>query len=81
MICDARIRPFPVGNDTDIACERDDHHTQHRGTLRDYAHAGSATVVSWDEWDRRTFRGGWPGRCQKVEGCTLPVGHRGKCAR
>lgn len=92
MSCDARIRPFPVGNDTEIACELEgkshaheggdlDGKTHvHQGVLRDYAFPGSATVVSWLEGDRRNFRGVWPGRCQQLEGCVLPDGHHGRCA-
>jgi hypothetical protein len=70
--CDARIRPMP--NDTEIRCERDDDHTEHRGTLRDYAWAGSATMLDWQDDDRRTFYGTWPGRCPEG-GCVLPAGH------
>lgn len=79
--CDARIRPFPVGNDTEIACEDEmDHGAFHGGTLRDYAYPGSRTVMSWSEDDRRNFHGVWPGRCQLVAGCVLPVFHAGRCA-
>ena len=71
--CDARIRPMP--NDTEICCDRDDNgHTLHIGTLRDYAWPGSATTIDWDEGDRRTFHGDWPGPCPSA-GCVLPAGH------
>ena len=74
MTCDARIRPFP--NDTEVVCERDDEHRMHKGTLRDYAYPGSATEIEWDEDDRRTFHGEWPGACDSA-GCVLPARHRG----
>lgn len=82
MSCDARIRPFPIGNDTEIACEETAKpiHHWHHGTLRDYAYPGSETLVDWAEDDRRNFHGVWPGRCQQVEGCVLPTGHQGSCA-
>lgn len=71
--CDARIRPMP--NETEIVCEREDEHTEHRGTLRDYAGPGSATVIDWQDDDRRTFYGTWPGPCPE-DGCVgLPAGH------
>lgn len=83
MTCDARIRPFPVGNDTEIACELAADHPDtigHHGELRDYAYPGSSTVLVWMDDDRRNFRGDWPGRCQQVAGCVLPTGHVGRCA-
>lgn len=70
--CDARIRPLP--GDTEIRCEREDEHSEHSGTLRDYARPGSATAINWQDNDRRTFYGTWPGRCP-VGGCVLPAGH------
>lgn len=73
--CDARIRPFP--NVTEIACELEGgHQPWHKGTLRDYAYPGSETVVKWEEGDRRTFHGEWPGDCPTPE-CVLPVNHHG----
>lgn len=75
MSCDARIRPLP--NSTEVHCSENSDHTAHRGTLRDYAYPGSATVVEWYESDRRTFHGEWPGLCP---GCVLPFGHRGEHA-
>lgn len=72
--CDARIRPLP-GND-EIQCEIEGEHAEHNGTLRDYAFAGSATVITWQDDDRRAFHGPWPGRCS-VGYCTLPAGHPG----
>jgi len=78
MTCDAHIRPMP--NDTEISCDVDGEHTHHKGTLRDYAYPGSATVIGWFEDDRRTFHGEWPGRCVTNDGCVLPLGHRGSHA-
>ena len=76
MSCDAKIRPFP--GFVEIDCEHHDGHpAMHRGVLRDYAYPGSMTVVEWDERDRRTFHGEWPGDCP---GCVLPVGHHGRHA-
>jgi hypothetical protein len=75
--CDARIRPFP--NDTEIACEQTGDHDRHSGTLREYASAGSVTVVEWLDGDRRSYRGDYPGPCS-VALCSLPSGHRGSHA-
>jgi len=74
MSCDARIRPFP--DDRELACELDGDHERHRTTLRDMAYPGSSTTVDWDETDRRTFHGDWPGACWST-GCRLPRRHRG----
>lgn len=83
-MCDARIRPFALGNDTEVHCEVDEGHDGfHRGTVRDYAFPGSATVVEWHDDDRRSFRGEWPGRCGQstdLGWCILPVGHDGNHA-
>lgn len=76
-MCEARIRPFP--NLTEVACELEGEHRTHEGTLRDYAYAGSKTILKWEESDRRNFRGEWPGPCA-VDGCFLPRGHRGSHA-
>lgn len=74
--CDAKIRPFP--NPTELTCERDDPpHAEHHATLRDYAYPGSATVMTWFEDDRRTFRGEWA-PCAGIALCVLPAGHRGE---
>lgn len=72
MTCDARIRPLPNG--TEIWCHRDGEHTTHSGMLRDYSYPGSGTVVEWNEDDRRTFHGEYPGLCDTTN-CTLPAGH------
>lgn len=74
--CTARIRPFP--NDTEIVCGLIGEHAPHRGTLRDYAGPGSASIIDWWETDRRNFHGEWPGPC--LTNCTLPAGHRGNHA-
>lgn len=80
--CTAAIRPLP--NDTELRCERTaPEHLRHAAKLRDYAYPGSETLVSWDDADRRTYHGEWPGHCQHVDGkgpCTLPAGHRGRHA-
>jgi hypothetical protein len=75
--CDARIRP--LATDVEIRCERDDEHSTHRGTVRDHTRPGSATVIDWQDDDRRTFRGVWPGHCATVW-CVLPAGHPRYCA-
>jgi hypothetical protein len=81
MTCTARIRPFRPINNTEIHCEIDAglSHSEHRGTLRDYAFPGSATELTWWNDDRRTFHGEWPGHCLHDE-CILPAGHRGEHA-
>lgn len=76
--CTARIRPFP--HDQELRCGLVGFHPQHESVLRDYAHPGSRTTVSWMEDDRRTFHGEWPGACISRPGCPLPSGHRGRCA-
>jgi hypothetical protein len=77
MNCVAKIRPFP--GPTVIVCENEvEGHTTHAAVLRDYAYPGSETVVSWDEDDRRTFRGEWS-PCTSP-GCILPLDHRGRHA-
>lgn len=81
MTCTARIRPFIPVNDTELRCENlPGHIGGHAATLRDYAYPGSTTVLSWQDTDRRTFHGHWPGACTSLDGCTLPTGHHGNCA-
>lgn len=76
VTCDAKIRPFP--NDTEIRCERDDHaDMEHSAILRDYAFPGSETMLSWQEDDRRNFRGDWR-KCPAA--CVLPIHHHGRHA-
>lgn len=87
--CDARIRPFAhINPDVEVACDRPEPagHTQHAGTLRDYAYPGSATRITWLDDDRRSYVGSWPGPCgrptergQLSGPCTLPAGHPRKC--
>jgi hypothetical protein len=72
--CDARIRPF--AGDTEVRCQRNDAHTEHDGNLRDYAWPGSVSTIHWQDDDRRTFYGEWPGRCG-LGGCVLPANHPG----
>jgi hypothetical protein len=78
--CDAAIRPFPVGNETEVRCEESHRDEKHSGTIRDYAYPGSETVISWVESDRRNFHGPWPGYCFRNLNCTLPRDHGGDCA-
>lgn len=79
MTCDARIRPFRMIRDDEIACEADGPHRIHTGIARNYAYQGSKTTISWDDEDRRCFHGEWPGDCQRLAPvhCLLPAGHRG----
>lgn len=74
MQCDAKIRPFPAPS-VELQCEHEmvPAHEMHHSTLRDYAHPGSATTLTWEESDRRTFRGDWI-ECPE-RGCVLPGGH------
>lgn len=73
--CDAKIRPFT--GDTELLCTQLGEHTEHKATLRDYAWPGSETVITWQESDRRTFRGEYV-RC--ADDCVLPIFHRGNHA-
>ena len=77
MSCDAVIRPFP--NDTEIGCEMEGEHKDHRGVIHDMQFPGSKQSLYWNEADRRNFHGQWPGECEKTEGCILPRGHWGNC--
>ena len=77
MACDAKIRPFP--NATEVRCEANGPHDQHAGAVHDYAYPGSETVITWQESDRRTFRGDWQ-RCP-MTGCVLPAEHHGRHAQ
>jgi hypothetical protein len=42
--------------------------------------------IVWYAGDRREYQGDWPGYCDKLPlapfegGCTLPLGHPGRCA-
>lgn len=79
--CDAAIRPFP--NDTEVRCDGEHVGPYHGGDLLDYAYPGSKTRMTWDEYDRRTFHGEWPGPCdqrRRAIPCVLPRGHRGEHA-
>lgn len=78
VACDARVRPFPSA--VEVECEQEGAHTTHEGTLKGYAHPGSVTTITWEEDDRRTFHGEWPGPCPSSAWCSLPFGHRGRCA-
>ena len=85
--CKAKIRPFPHA--LELQCEGDtvdDDHLgekhmadpKHTAVLRDYAHPGSKTSISWFEKDRRTFYGEFA-PCTRTPGCTLPHIHTGGC--
>lgn len=76
--CDAKIRPFSTP--TDVLCEKpSEPHDEHQAVLRDYAYPGSETVLTWQESDRRTFRGLYI-PCDDEGLCVLPRNHRGSCA-
>lgn len=77
IMCDAKIRPLP--GPTEIQCGLAEAHMLHEGVLEDYAYPGSHTVITWQEEDRRTFRGDWA-PCSETTGCVLPAEHRGECA-
>lgn len=80
MTCDAKIRPFP--NPTEVTCERDDGpHEEHSAVLRNYAYPGSETVLTWQESDRRTFRGLYIPCGDNDAPCPLPWKHRGEHVR
>lgn len=80
MTCTAKMRPFVPVNDTELTCDRQAHtDTTHEATLRDYAYPGSETKISWQESDRRTFRGDWA-PCTLHPGCILPALHHGNHA-
>lgn len=76
--CDAKIRPMPDlvhAHEIELMCLRPiDHADSHEGQLLDYAYPGSRTTVSWQETDRRNFRGEYT---QCKPGCFLPAGHQG----
>lgn len=77
--CTAQIRPFT--DDTTLQCEQEgDHSGFHEAVLRDYAYEGSATKISWQEEDRRTFRGLFIPCGDNDAPCMLPAGHRGNHA-
>lgn len=60
--------------------------------IREGEHEGPTGIfpdqkVIWQAGDRREFTGDWPGFCTKLPGkpytgggCTLHVGHHGRCA-
>ena len=73
--CDAKIRPFRGRNETEVQCEVEKVHSVHSGIVRDYAWPGSETTISWEEGDRRNFRGEFT-ECSHL-GCTLPAEHWG----
>ena len=81
MNCDAAMRLFRPGNDTEVRCGmKADHPAEHVGSLHDYAYPGSRTEIHWSDDDRRSFRGDWPGSCSAWPACILPSGHHGNHA-
>lgn len=51
----------------------------------DPSHSGPSGVmpgqrITWEAGDRREYVGDWPGECDKLPGCTLHLGHHGRCA-
>jgi hypothetical protein len=72
--CDAAMRLDH--HDVELRCELERPHRDHQVLLRNYAFAGSVTIMTWHEGDRRCFHGEWPGDCEVVD-CTLPLGHKG----
>ena len=75
--CDAKIRPFP--SDLELTCDLDpDHDNSHQTVVRNYARPGSSTGISWDDGDRRSYRGVWQ-PCP-AQPCVLPAGHYGNHA-
>ena len=79
MTCDRKIRPFPGIAPVEITCDgTSGHRGSHAGVLRDYAFPGSATVINWQESDRRNFTGDWI-ECP-TQPCVLPANHRGEHA-
>lgn len=77
--CNAKIRPFP--NDIEVECTKElPHSVYHQGIIHDQAYPGSETTLTWQESDRRTYHGRWPGECEKTGNCAMPDGHHGDCA-
>src|SRR5215471_9923787 len=72
---------YPV-NTMEVTCSLDGPHTEHTGMVRDYAYPGSETLVSWEEDDRRTFRGEWR-RCPRgyVHPARRPLGSSRRMSR
>lgn len=70
--CTAACRPFgPDG--LQVRCEQPQGHPGlHSGHPRQ-----TVTLLCWDETDRRTYHGAWPGCCAASVACVLPEGHRG----
>lgn len=76
-MCDAKVLLWPDRGDGDgpgiATCDRtlESPHSYHEGQIM-------ATRVSWDEYDRRTFRGDLV-MCD-TSGCQCPINHRGNHA-
>lgn len=84
MTCDYSVR-WGTTAETTTRCAKEPGHA-------DVEHEGPGLpqfpgqTVHWLAGDRREYRGGWPGYCAKLRGepfnggCTLPLGHQGRCA-
>lgn len=93
MRCPWKIH-WGVGQESTTQCAKDDGHLPWRIGLMtvkgDIEHEGLAgngiTTITWLAGDRREYTGDWPGYCTKLPrevhagGCTLHLGHHGRCA-
>jgi hypothetical protein len=83
---------FGVGQEMTVQCQREEHLPE-PGAYASYdprlEHEGlfnGITKINWYEGDRREYTGDWPGNCDKLPGmpmaggCTLHLGHHGRCA-
>jgi hypothetical protein len=77
--CDAAMK-LDYHDNIELRCELERPHREHQSVLRDYAFAGSVTLITWWEEDRRNYHGEWPGACE-VTDCRLPQGHHGDHAK
>lgn len=76
MRCPWKVH-FGVSQDATTQCDRESHaDPDHEGPgpYFDYQR------VSWQAGDRREYTGDWPGPCPVTPGCTLHLGHHGRCA-
>jgi hypothetical protein len=82
--CDAAMK-LDQHDNIELRCELERPHREHQAILRDYAFAGSVTLITWHEGDRRNYHGDWPGQCpykahplwHDPSQCPLPDGHPG----
>lgn len=94
--CEARVflvdrRLASDARDWLASCELDaDHGPAHQGRLDHEVETYDGLtmtrpVITWDDHDRRSFRGTFPGACNYSSGpiqpfCVLPAGHPGRHA-